>query len=129
MNFLLIIAYYLSWHYSRGINDYFKVWKNLIWFLWNFFSIKILLKTFFEPFERLKENYSGGLDLEEFATSIVITTLMRVVGMFARSVVIILGLISLTFFIVGGLLGFLFWLILPILVIWIIFISIIALIK
>jgi len=129
MNFLLIIPYYFSWHYSQGILDYFRVWKNLIWFLWNFFSIKVLFKTFFTPFQRLKETYSGGLDLENFATSIIITTLMRIVGMFARTVIIILGLISLTVFIAGGLLGIILWLILPFAVLWLMFISIIALIK
>jgi len=129
MNFLLIIPYYFSWHYSQGILDYFRVWKNLIWFLWNFFSIKVLLKTFFTPFQRLKETYSGGLDLENFATSIIVTNLMRVVGVFARSALIIFGLISLTIFIVGGLLGIIIWLVLPFAVLWLMFISIIALIK
>lgn len=129
MNFLLIIPYYLSWHYSQGLLDYFKVWKNLVWFLWNFFSIKILFKTFFTPFERLKETYSGGLDLEGFAASILVTTLMRLVGMVIRSVIIILGLVSLTIFIIGGLLGIVVWLFLPFIILWLMFISIIALIK
>jgi len=129
MNFLLIIPYYFSWHYRQGILDYFKVWKNLVWFLWNFFSIKVLLKTFFTPFERLKETYRGGLDLEGFAASIVVTTLMRVVGMVFRTILIVVGLISLIVFIVGGLLGFFIWLILPFAVLWLMFISVIALIK
>ena len=129
MNFLSIIPYYFLWHYSQGLLDYFKVWKNLVWFLWNFFSIKILFKTFFTPFERLKETYSGSLDLEGFAASILVTTLMRLVGMVIRSFIIILGLISLTVFIIGGLLGIIVWLFLPFIILWLMFISIIALIK
>ena len=77
----------------------------------------------------MKETYSGGLDIESFATSIIITTLMRIVGVFARSMIIILGLVSLTVFIVGGLLGLIVWLILPFALLWLMFISIIALIK
>jgi len=129
MNFLSIIPYYFLWHYSQGLLDYFKVWKNLVWFLWNFFSIKILVKTFFTPFQRLKETYSGGLDLERFATSILITTLMRLVGMIIRSAIIIFGLISLLIFIIGGLLGIVVWLFLPLIILWLMFISVIALIK
>jgi len=129
MNFLLIIPNYLSWHYGRALSDYFKVWKNLIWFLWNFFSIKVLLKTFFLPFKRLKETYAGNLDVESFLNSIIITTLMRVVGMVARSAIIICGLVALIFFIIGGLFGFVVWLFLPLIIPALIITSLIALIK
>jgi hypothetical protein len=129
MNFLLIIPYYFSWHYSQGLLDYFRIWKNLVWFLWNFFSIKILLKTFFTPFERLQEKYNGGLDMESLAASIIVTNLMRLVGMLARSVIIIFGLIVLMTFIIAGFFGIFLWLILPFAISGLIFISIIALIK
>ena len=129
MNFLLIIPYYFSWHYSRGLSDYFKVWKNLTWFLWNFFSIKVLLKTFFMPFKRLKENYTGNLDVENFLTSIIVTTLMRIVGMFARGTIIVCGIISLIIFVLGGLVGFIIWIFLPVIISVIIITSLITLIK
>lgn len=129
MNFLLIIPYYLSWHYSQGLLDYFRIWKNLIWFLWNFFSIKILIRTFFTPFERLREKYAGGLDMESFAASILITTLMRVVGMLARTVIIIFGLITLMTFTLVGFFGIFIWLLLPIIILGLIIVSIIALMK
>ncbi len=129
MNFLLIIPYYFSWHYSQGFLDYFRVWKNIVWFTWNFFSIKILLKTFFTPFERLKEHYSGGLDIESLAASIIVTTIMRIVGMIARTAIIITGVISLSILIIGGILGIVIWLLLPFIILVMIFISIIALVK
>lgn len=129
MNFLLIIPYYLSWHYSQGLLDYFKVWKNLMWFLWNFFSIKILLKTFFTPFERLRERYAGGLDMESLAASILVTTLMRIVGMCFRTVIIALGIVSLVTFSIAGFVGIFIWLALPFIILFVMFISIIALTK
>jgi hypothetical protein len=129
MNFLSIIPYYFSWHYSQGTISYFKIWKNLVWFLWNFFSIKILLKTFFAPFEKLKENYTGGLDIENWLSSILITTLMRLVGMFARSVIIILGLVTISAFSIIGFFGIFVWLTLPRIILGIFFTSIIALTK
>lgn len=129
MNFFLIIPYYFLWHYSRSLFDYFKVWNNLIWFLWNFFSVKVLLKTFFMPFERLKETYTGNLDIGNFLTSIVVTNLMRIVGMVARAAVIISGIVTIIIFIVGGLLGFIVWLFLPLIIIALIIINLIALIR
>jgi len=129
MNFLLIIPYYLSWHYSQGLLDYFRIWKNLIWFLWNFFSIKILIRTFFTPFERLQEKYTGGLDMESLAASIIVTTLMRVVGMLARTVIIIFGLITLTTFTLAGFIGIFIWLLLPMIILGLIVVSIIAIMK
>lgn len=81
------------------------------------------------PFKRLKENYSGGLDLENFATSIIITTLMRIVGMFARATIIVGGLVILTLFIVGGLIGFVVWLFLPLIIPALIVTSLISIIK
>ena len=129
MNFLLIIPYYLSWHYSQGLLDYFRIWKNLIWFLWNFFSIKILIRTFFTPFERLQEKYAGGLDMESLAASIIVTTLMRVVGMLARTVIIIFGLITLTTFTLAGFIGIFIWLLLPMIILGLIVVSIIAIMK
>lgn len=129
MNFLSIIPYYFTWHYGQGFISYFKIWKNLIWFLWNFFSIKILLKTFFTPFQKLKENYAGGLDIEGWLTSFAITTLMRIVGMISRGIIIILGLIILSVFIVLGFIGIFIWLTLPFIISVIIVFSIIALRK
>jgi len=129
MNFLSIIPYYLSWHYSQGILGYFNLWKNFLWFLWNFFSIKILLRTFFQPFKRLKEKYHGGLDVENFLSTLIITTIMRLVGMVLRAVIIVIGIVVVVIFIVGGLLGFLAWLVLPFLTLWFLIISIIALTK
>ena len=81
------------------------------------------------PFKRLKENYSGGLDLENFATSIIITTLMRIVGMFARATIIIGGLVTLTLFTFGGLIGFIVWLFLPLIIPALIITSLISIIK
>ena len=113
MSFLAIIPYYIAWHYSNGLKDYFTVWTNLVWFIWNLFSVKALLRTFFQPFKRLKEKYHGGLDVEDFMSALVVTTIMRFIGMLLRTVMIIIGVAFTLLFIVGGLVGILVWLVLP----------------
>lgn len=129
MNFLSIIPYYLAWHYSRGLRDYFKVWKNILWFVWNFFSITILLKTFFAPFKRLKEKYQGGLDIENFFTALITTTIMRLVGMTMRAVVIAPGLVAFLVCFFGGLAGIIIWIVLPFILGLVFVVSLIGLIK
>jgi len=129
MNFLLITPYYLKWHYSKAIFSIFEIWKNLMWFLWNFFSIKILLKTFFSPFERLKEKYSGGLDIENFMSAMIVNLIMRLIGIVIRTTIIIFGLLVCIFFVILGIFGFIIWFFLPLILVYIFIISLIPLIK
>jgi hypothetical protein len=117
MNFLLLIPYYFKWHYSRGFLAIFEIWKNLFWFLWNFFSIGVLLKSFFEPFERLSEKYGGGLDVERFINVLLLNLIMRLVGMFLRTFIIIVGLLICFLFLLFGIFGLIIWFILPLILI------------
>lgn len=112
MSFFSIIPQYISWHYTVAFFELFLLWKNFSWFLWNFFSIKILFKTLLAPFRRLDVGRKK-FDVESFFESLVVNTLMRLLGLILRSVLIILGILSLCFlfiFFVGFLL---LWVLLP----------------
>src|SRR5688572_8031457 len=103
---------YLFWHYRNGISDAKNLSKNLLWFLWNFFSINLLLKTLFSPWQKLNERRTKG-SLQSFFESLVINTLMRLVGAVIRLIFIFLGLIIIAF---SAVLLFFFnilWLIMP----------------
>lgn len=126
MKILLIIPYYLSWHYSRALKNFVSIWFNLVSFVFSFFSVPTLFKTLFAPYKRLKEEYSGGFDPEDFFGTIIVNTLMRIVGLFLRSILIIIGLIcTISTFILGGF-SFFIWLLLPILIPFIFFVSLIS---
>lgn len=113
MNTFTLIPYYFSWHYTSAIKNLFKIWRNFIWFVYNFFSISILTRTLFSPFKRLKENYGGGLDIEKWFESVVVTTIMRVVGFCIRFVVITFGLFFVFLMATVGLLLIMIWFLVP----------------
>lgn len=112
---LTLTGYYLSWHYSRSLRDYWGVIRNLLWFFYNFFSIPSLLRTLFVPFHRLTDNTrpKHALDLQAMGERLVVDSLMRLVGFILRSFVILVGLITLATTAVFGGLFFLVWLCAP----------------
>lgn len=127
MSPFVVFPYYLAWHYTRAILDFFDLWKNFLWFVFQFFSIPLLLKTLFAPFKRLKEKGSGDVtDLEGFLEALVVNTIMRLVGFIFRSVVIVFGLLTYTVTLFAGIVAFFLWLLLPALIAFLLVASIIG---
>lgn len=118
MKFVLLFPDYLKWHYGSAFLDIWNIERNIFWFLFNFFSFNTLLKTLFSPFMRLRESYRGGiLHPSDFFDSLVVNTLMRIVGICVRLIVIIAGCCVL---IVAGFIGVLFfvaWILAPVIII------------
>lgn len=113
MKFFTLIPHYLVWHYTHGILNYLCIWGNFIWFSYNYFSFKILLKTLFSPFKRLTEKNYRGFDPGKFFADLIVNILMRVVGFLMRVCVIFAGVIVTTIVVIGGLGLFFVWLVLP----------------
>lgn len=127
MKLFVIFPHYLAWHYTIALRDFFSVWGNMMWFLYNFFSIGILFKTFFSPFKRLTESKKDLLDIGGLFETLLINTLMRIIGMFLRTIIIISGLISLVVSFFIGLVSFFLWLLLPFVIILMMIVSLIGL--
>jgi hypothetical protein len=107
---------YFVWHYGRGLADMFGVFGNLNWFLFHFFSIPVLLRTFFSPFQRLSERYGGNiLDLGYMLGSFAVNVVMRLVGMVLRTFVILAGCIVLLAALSAEACIFVLWFFLPLL--------------
>lgn len=117
MKYLWIFPYYLGWHYGKGTKETLTVFKDFFMFVPRFFSIGLLFRTLFSPFQRLKEQYSGGVNPGEFLSVITVNFLMRLVGLFVRSFFIILGLLSTVFTLILEIFLFIVWLALPILLV------------
>jgi hypothetical protein len=103
----------IKWHYGQGLRELFGVAGNFLWFIANFFSFKLLLKTWFAPWKRLGERYEGGLDLEAFASVLIVNTLMRAFGFFTKTIVLAVGLISYLVVFVFAFFLFVIWLLAP----------------
>jgi len=114
MDILLYFLRYIIWHYTRAIKDLFINWINFIWFTFNFFSISLLLKTFFSPWKRLGEARKGFFDF----TFIIIDIIMRLFGMLLRSITIIIGMVSVCVVILAGPIALAVWIVWPIAIIY-----------
>ena len=116
MSYLSLLPAYLSWHYSEAYREIIRVWTNFVWFSYNFFSLPLMLKGFFAPWQRITEKRTKpGFHPEDIAEAVVTTTIMRLVGMLFRSVVIIVGTALTLLVFWGGLVFFIAWTFLPIL--------------
>jgi len=92
------------WLWVRGVAEYLRAWINIHWFLYHYFSVPVLLRTFFAPFHRLRERRMRGFDLEDWASVIAVNALMRVVGMVVRATFLFIALaVELAAFVVGAL--------------------------
>jgi len=106
---------YLLWHYTTAWTDLLRLYKNFSWFLWNFFSIRILFETLFSPWHRIKEHAekdTGGL-----LGSIILNLILRLIGFFARAATIVWGILALVLFSILFSVFFVLWAFLPILII------------
>jgi hypothetical protein len=114
MNLFMVVPYYLSWHYSRGLAQWTRNLFNFLSFEFHFFSVTDLLVTLFAPFQRLKERHGGSpIDVEAILSVILVNLIMRVVGLFVRTVILILAAVSITLTFVAVLVLLALWIVLP----------------
>jgi hypothetical protein len=109
-------GYYLWWHYTTALVDFGGVVRNLAWFLWNFFSIPLLLKTLIAPWRRLVDTEVSKSGIETLLSHVIINTVMRIVGLGARVVTISFGVLSLILLCAGAAIALVGWLLLPLII-------------
>ena len=106
---------FLSWHYTKGIEFYLNSWiLQLIW-VNHYFSPILLLRTLFAPWRRMVVvDKKSGFDFQRFFEVVSFNLISRGIGAIVRFVLfwIALVLLVLTFF--GGIVGFVFWILVPI---------------
>ncbi len=116
MNVLLLIPYYFRWHYGRAFRDLHRNLIALTAFVFSWFSIVSLLKTFFTPWRRLGDEYHKGFHPEEFFSAMLVNTILRLLGMSIRLVVITLGLLAVIGTAFLGIIIFVSWIFFPVLI-------------
>ena len=112
-----IIIQYIEWHFVDTPRGILRAWKNCLKFNLNYWSVILLIKTFFSHWRRYRYSYGKGFDFKRYFEVFTFNIISRVLGMILRSVLIIIGLASEIFVFLAGAIIFLFWLILPILII------------
>lgn len=117
MDALTLPLIYVRWHYTIALLDLWGILNNFLWFVWNFFSIPILWRSFFAPWKRMAEKYDKRGSWSDFFSALLINALMRAVGIVMRSAVLAFGLLAFVCTIVVGAITFLAWLLTPVILI------------
>ncbi len=113
MELFSLAGSYVVWHYSSAIKDIAAISSNFFWFLYHFFSLPVIVRTFFSPWKRMHEEYKPGLHVEAFFSALIVNSLMRVVGVVFRTAVIFLGVLALLLAAFLCAVSFLAWVTLP----------------
>jgi hypothetical protein len=112
-----IFIEWLVWHFYEMPKFLLQVWGNYILFALNYFSLPILLKTFFNPWRRYKWYYPKGFDIKEFFNTLISNTFSRILGVIMRIVLIVVGILFQIFVVVAGATIFVLWILMPFIII------------
>jgi len=108
-----IFFQWFSWRFLEMPREILKVWKNHLAFNLRFFSVPLLIKTFFAPWRKYEMSYGKGLDPGRFLEAIFSNLIFRTIGAVMRFFLIVFGIVSEILIFAVGLLVFLFWFVLP----------------
>jgi hypothetical protein len=108
-----IIIQWVSWQFLDMPRNILKAWKNFLKYNLEYFSVPLLLKTFFSPWRRYQVSYGKGFDLGRYFEAFISNLIFRSLGAFLRSFLIIGGLLAEIFLIFAGIVVFIGWLAAP----------------
>lgn len=110
----IVFFSYFKWHYSDSLKDAAVIWRDFLFFIYHFFSLKYLVLSFFKPWRRMGEVYDGGLNISDFLETIIINTILRLIGMLIKTATFILGITAEILVFFGGAIFLIFWFFLPV---------------
>ena len=108
----MIIVGFLGWWYGAGWRNRLQMIGGRLLRIFDFFSIDLLLKTWFSPFRQIgTEQAQPGLGGQMRALFDRLTS--RVIGGIVRAIMMIIGIIVLVIASVLGLIEVILWLFVP----------------
>ncbi len=116
---LRVLKNYIFWHYTTAFVDQAYMLKNYLWFLKRFFSVSEVLRSLFSPWKRMADE-TGSLVKSpgDFFSALVVNTIMRVVGFFARAMLLLVAFFCFVVFLVFALCFVVFWTLLPLILVY-----------
>jgi hypothetical protein len=129
MKIIFIILGYIRWHYGRAIYSLIDILKNLLNFTFYYFSINKAFLNFFQPWKRLDSKYPKNFDFKIYLSTFIVNLIVRIIGMFMRSLLIVIGLIFYFIMLLLCPIILITWIILPFIIIFIFGLGIILIFK
>lgn len=117
MALTLLFWQFVIWYYAVAPLNLLKIWGDLLWFLYHFFSIPLLSRTLFSKWKRIGEVRTRRFSITDLLSVLFINTVMRFIGFCARMVTIAMGLISILLATVTGVAVFVIWFFLPVIIV------------
>ena len=112
-----IFVLWLVWQFYEVPVFLLQVWRNYLMFASNFFSFPLLLKTFFAPWRRYSWSYPKRFDVAEFFNTLISNSFSRILGAMMRIVLVVMGVILQVAVGLAGLVIFIGWFLVPLVVI------------
>jgi len=115
----MVSAFYdfFIWYYKDTVKTVLAVWKNYLWFNLNYFSLPILIKTFFSPWKKYHSFYKGPFEIWANLETLVFNLMSRIIGAIIRFFLLLSGLALEILILATGTGFFLIWICLPALII------------
>ncbi|MDD2697156.1 MAG: hypothetical protein PHE52_03325 [Candidatus Pacebacteria bacterium] len=108
-----ILVQYIVWQFFEVPREILKAWKNFLLFNLNYFSVPLLLKTFFSHWRRYRWSYGKGFDPGRYLETFFSNLISRVLGAIVRTFAIVIGILSEIGIFFGGVIVFFGWLLFP----------------
>ena len=106
---------FFLWHYSKGLNNFFQIWKNYLEFFWNYFSIGRFFRTLLSPWKRDVSRVSQvGFHPVLLFQALIKNSLTRMLGAIIKSFLILFGIQVEAATIILGAFLLIVWIFLPI---------------
>ncbi|MBI2042348.1 MAG: hypothetical protein HYT21_01155 [Candidatus Nealsonbacteria bacterium] len=108
-----ILFLYLEWHFVDRPKVILEGWLNCLKFNLNYWSVPVLLKTYFSHWRRYRYSYGRGFNFSRYIEAFAFNMISRAVGAVMRTIFIFLGIAAEILILAIGIFAILFWLVLP----------------
>lgn len=110
----MVIVGILTWWYSAGLLQASRAVGRRLAGLFDYFSLDILIKTLFSPFRQISAGRVDG-PIGDQLRAFVDKLISRIIGAIVRSIVMVVGVMSLAVASITGATYLLIWLLMPVL--------------
>ncbi len=104
---------FIEWYFYDQPRKILKTWKGFLLFNLEYFSVFLLIKTFFRPWRQYAWSYPRGLDIPKYLEIWFSNQITRVIGMILRALIILAGVFFEILILIIGFWIFIGWILLP----------------